>query len=78
MIMKFKINLTISIFCTIIIFKINISYVGLLPIILIIKKKNYKFFKDFRIIFKIIFITLFRKNLINTGCFIYPVSDSLL
>ncbi len=72
--------LTISIFCTIIIFsKLTLVIFGLLPIILIIKKKRIiKFFKDFRIIFPIIFISLFLgKNLINTGCFLYPVSDRL-
>ncbi len=75
-----NIILTIIIFCSIIIFsKLTLIVFILLPIILIIKQKIiFRIFKDLRIVIPIIFVALFlSKNLINTGCFFYPVTDNI-
>ena len=75
-----NIILTVVIFCSIIIFsKLTLIVFTLLPIVLIIEKKIiFRIFKNLRIVFPIIFVVLFlSKNLINTGCFLYPVTDNI-
>ena len=75
-----NIILTVVIFCSIIIFsKLTLIVFTLLPIILIIEKKIiFRIFKNLRIVVPIIFVVLFlSKNLVNTGCFLYPVTDNI-
>ena len=76
-----------DIFCKILIFSsfvllLRINYIFLLPIFLyiFIKYPNifFKFILDKRIFFLIILIPLihFSKNIIHTGCFVYPVEST--